>query len=261
MFTDDLIDDLIRWGYACSCRVKAKKKVGSATIIYSSNGNTYALTNYHVIESCIQYKDVWDNVLNRKVKKKFADPVEILFPILENSEVVGHSIIFADIVVCDVLQDIALLKFRSRAKYPTVRLYPRDKCKYIPFLSNLACIGAALGQPPIVTFGHLNGKQIKINNSEYWLSSALSIYGNSGGGVFLLENSRWYFIGISSRISIVPFGFLKNVVTHMGYFIPLHRIYNFLYNSFYQFIYDSSYTKEECEKEREEYMRLHGYLY
>ncbi|MBS7621534.1 hypothetical protein KEJ32_05425, partial [Candidatus Bathyarchaeota archaeon] len=99
---------------------------------------------------------------------------------------------------------------------------------------------------------NLNGKQIEIDNYEYWLSSAPSIFGNSGGGVFCLEDGKWYFVGIPSRITVVPLGFAPNVVTHMGYFIPLYRIYQFLDEALYQFIYDPNYTEEQCEKMREE---------
>ena len=246
------IQDLLCNGYACSCRVSANKARGSATIIYSKKGSTFALTNHHVVESNISYKNVWDNVLKKEVKKEFTEVVEILFPRLVNSHVVGYSTTLADILAYDAHQDIALLKFRDVSPYPSVRLYPREKAKEVPFLATLACVGAALGQAPIVTFGNLNGKQIEIDNYEYWLSSAPSIFGNSGGGVFYLENDQWFFVGIPSRISVVPLGFGANVVTHMGYFIPLYRIYNFLEENYYQFLYDENYTEEQCAKMREE---------
>ena len=35
--------------YSTSCRVQAKNAIGSATIIYSKEGNTFAITNHHVI--------------------------------------------------------------------------------------------------------------------------------------------------------------------------------------------------------------------
>lgn len=251
MFSLVYLDDLITNGYACSCRVNAHKARGSATIVYSHNRSTYALTNHHVVESNITYKEVWDNVLKREIKKEFTEAVEILFPRLDGTTLVGYSTALADVVAYDAQQDIALLKFRDIAVYPTVRLYPRETCRDIPFLVPLACIGAALGQAPIVTFGNLNGKQIEIDNYEYWLSSAPSIFGTSGGGVFCLEDEQWFFIGIPSRISVVPLGFAANVVTHMGYFIPLFRIYDFLEENYYQFIYDNNYTEEQCWAMRE----------
>ena len=45
-------------------------------------------------------------------------------------------------------------------------------------------------------------------------------------------------------------GFSADAITHMGYFIPIDRIYSLLENNDYQFIYNSEYTIEDCEKER-----------
>jgi hypothetical protein len=38
----------------------------------------------------------------------------------------------------------------------------------------------------------------------------------------------------------------------MGYFIPVHRVYNFLEEQCFQFIYDSNYTPSKCAKLREQ---------
>lgn len=248
------IEDLLYNGYACSCRVSSKNARGSCTIVYSKNGSTYAITNHHVIAGNITYKDVWVSVIKKEIKKEFTETVEVLFPRIDGFTVVGYNTVLADIVAYDVPQDIALLKFRDKSTYPSVRWYPQEKINDIPFLYPLACIGAALGGAPIVTFGHLNGRQVEIDNYEYWVSTAPSIFGNSGGGVFCLEEDKWYFIGIPSRISVTPVGFAANVVTHLGYFIPPFRMYDFLDENVYQFIYDPNVTEEECEKRRMEWL-------
>jgi hypothetical protein len=97
----------------------------------------------------------------------------------------------------------------------------------------------------------LNGKQKIIDNFEYWLSTAPSIFGNSGGGVFTLHDRKWKFIGIPSRIAVSG-SWGGTPITHMGYFIPIFRIYDWLEANCYQFIYDSGFTFEDCEKLREE---------
>ena len=209
--------------YRASCRVQARKAMGSCTIIYSKDGHTYALTNFHVIESSLSYKEIWDSLIQDKVLKEFREAVEVLFPRLDGGRVIGYSTVLADIEYHHEQQDLALLKFRDKTDFPAVKWYPREKVKDIPILSTLACIGAALGQKPIVTFGHLNGIQIEIDNYEYWMSSAPSIFGNSGGGVFIREGRSWYFLGIPSRISVVPLGFAANAITHIGLKLDLSQ--------------------------------------
>jgi len=239
--------------YEASCRVDAKQARGSCTIIYSKNKETFALTNFHVIERNLSYKEVFDSLLQKDVKNEYKEHVEVLFPRMSGDRVSGHSTVLADIILYERQQDIALLKFRDKNEYPYAEFYPEDTCKDVPMLSTLACIGAALGQKPIATFGHLNGVQIEIDNFEYWMSSAPSIFGNSGGGIFVLDDEqKWLFLGIPSRISVVPMGFTANAVTHMGYFIPLFRIYDWLEENCYQFLYNDEFTSEECDEMRQE---------
>lgn len=258
-------EDLIMRAYAASCRVQTSKARGSATIIYSKKGSTYALTNHHVVEGNIEFKTVWDSLLKREVKREFTSAVEVLFPRIESGRVVGYATVMADVVAYDAPQDIAVLKFRDSADYPYVAMYPRSKAKDIPFLTPVACIGAALGEHPIVTFGHLNGKQHEIDNHEYWLSTAQSIFGNSGGAIIMIDGDddggkKLWFIGIPSRISLVPLGFGANVVTHMGFFIPVFRIYDWLESQYLTFLWDSKVSEAECERvrkqKREKYQEL-----
>ena len=237
--------------YEASCRVTTQKALGSCTIIYSKNKETLALTNYHVIENCIQNKDVWDNILQKDIKKQFTKSVEVLYPDLDTDRVEGYSTVKADIIIHDKEQDMALLRFRNeKDDYPFVKLYDRKKVKKVPILSELACIGAALGHEPITTFGYLNGVDNEIDNYEYWLSSAPSIFGNSGGGIFVHTENDWFFLGIPSRISVTG-GWGGQAVTHMGFFIPLFRIYDWLEENCYQYIYDDIMTKEQCDDLRE----------
>ena len=47
-------------------------------------------------------------------------------------------------------------------------------------------------------------------------------------------------------------GFSADAITHMGYFIPIDRVYKLLEDNDYQFIYDSNYSIEDCNKARKE---------
>jgi hypothetical protein len=48
------------------------------------------------------------------------------------------------------------------------------------------------------------------------------------------------------------YGFSADAITHMGFFVPINRIYKFLDDNCYQFIYDPEYTYEKCQELREE---------
>ena len=45
-------------------------------------------------------------------------------------------------------------------------------------------------------------------------------------------------------------GFSADAITHMGYFIPIDRIYNLIDDNDYQFIYDKKYNITKCRAER-----------
>ena len=239
--------------FKSSCRVDANQARGSCTIIYSSGGNTFALTNFHVVANNVKYGTIWDSLLQKDVKRELKDAVQILFPRMDkHNDVIGHATVTADIVLYNKEQDIALLKFRDETPYPAVIWHPKEGVKHIPILTRVAAIGAALGGKPIATEGLLNGKQIEIDNYEYWMSGAQSIFGNSGGGLFVKVNDEWTFLGIPSRIAVQPMGFSNQAITHMGYFIPLFRIYDWLDDNCYQFLYDTEFTSEQCDEMREE---------
>ena len=80
------------------------------------------------------------------------------------------------------------------------------------------------------------------------MSSAQIIYGNSGGAIFLKDTGE--FIGVPSMIAVT--GYMgMSAITHMGFFIPIFRVYNFLEDNVFQFIYDNTYTSAQCERIRE----------
>lgn len=236
-------------------RVFAEKSIGSGTILYSKpcennpeEYETYVLTNHHVISDLLQYKKEWDPVLQRDVKReiKAAASVQEFRYRPGRTVVVGESSVQANVVAYDVRQDIALLKLRDIKKYDYVaEMWPKDEP--LEMLTELYCVGCGLGQRPLMTHGYLSGMGIEIDNYEYWLSTAASIFGNSGGAVFVLDTLQ--FAGVPSRISVSMLGY--QAITHMGYFIPIYRVYNFLEEQCYQFIYDSNYTPSKCNALRE----------
>jgi hypothetical protein len=144
---------------------------------------------------------------------------------------------------------MALLKLRDIKKYEFVAdMFPKES--FLEMLMELYCVGCGLGQRPLMTHGFLTGIGIEIENYDYMLSSAPSIFGNSGGAVFTVETLQ--FVGIPSRVSVSGGMFGGSPIPHMGYFIPIDRVYNFLDEQRYQFIYDSNFTVTKCDKLREQ---------
>jgi len=236
-------------------RIRSKKGTGSGTVLASDENGTHIVTNHHVIESNIEYKDTWDELLKREMKKEFTATVEVDFSRIDAFGRVSSIITSqADIIITNRQQDIALLKVRDSEPHIIVNMYPEDLADTVPILSPIACCGAAKGEKPIVTFGHLNGVQIEIDNYDYCLSSAASIFGNSGGAVFTPygPEDTWCYVGIPSRIAVTIIGWSVDAVTHLAYYAPVSRVYEWLRNHCYEYLWDLEVTKKDCDTRREE---------
>jgi len=185
--------------------------------------SSYVLTNYHVISSAIRVVEEWDGTLK----------------------------IEADIVVYNRDEDVALLKTRSeRCAEHVAILYPKDKQDDIHVFARTVGVGCSLGFPPIPTPGIITRKNFQVHSYEFWMSSSQIIYGNSGGAMFLQGTGE--FIGIPSMVAVVGW---STPVTHMGLFIPIHRIYEWLEKEHYDFIYDETKAEKECLEEREKELK------
>lgn len=253
--------------YPC-VRVRAGNVGGSGTVVYSKPHDkkkeeyeTFVLTNHHVVEGHIRIEEKWSTLLQRNVKSDTKSTVEVeFFKYRWESRSVGGTRIDADIVCYDRDQDIALLRLKDNVKIQYVaKMYPLNKEKELYIFKPVYAVGAALGHSPVVTGGHISGFDDEIDNYEFWLSTAPTIFGNSGGAIFLQETNE--FIGIPSRIAVILIGFGADAITHMSYFIPITRIYKFIEEQVFNFIFDDRYTSSQCEelrkkKREEEELRL-----
>jgi len=243
-------------------RVRTKKAGGSGTVVYSKKYKdevyTYVITNHHVIEDSIYIDKKWDPVLKRKADKEILDTVNVEFFRYNNySHTVGSFAVEADIVAyseVDGGQDWALLRVRdkeNKADWVT-NMFPLNDLENVHIFDNCFAVGASLGHPPVASEGMITYMDDEIEHFKYWMSSAPTIFGNSGGAVYRLSEKRkqYEYIGIPSRISIQPMGFSADAITHMGYFIPIDRVYKLLEDNDYQFIYDDTISIDECKKAR-----------
>lgn len=243
-------------------RVGTKRAGGSGTVVYSEKVGdevyTYVITNHHVISDCISVTKKWNPVLKKKIDTEVLDTVYVEFFKYNNySNCIGSFAVKADIVAYSEVeggQDWALLRTRDKEnKYEYVaNLFPNESIEDIHIFDEVFAVGASLGHPPIASEGRISFMDDEIDHYKYWMSSAPTIFGNSGGSVYRWSPSRkkHEYIGIPSRISIQPMGFSADAITHMGYFIPIYRVYDLLNENNYQFIYDNNYSVEDCKKLR-----------
>ena len=245
-------------------RVRTKKAGGSGTVVYSKKNKidgevyTYVITNQHVISDSVTIEKKWDPVLKRKVDKEKLDTVYVEFFRYNNySHTVGSFAVEADIVAYSEVnggQDWALLRVRDKENTAdwVANMFPLDDIDNVHIFDKSYAVGASLGHPPVASEGMITYMDDEIDSYKYWMSSAPTIFGNSGGAVYRWSDGRkqYEYIGIPSRISIQPMGFSADAITHMGYFIPIDRVYKLLDENDYQFIYDDSKSIEDCNKAR-----------
>jgi len=230
-------------------RVRAEKAGGSGTVIYSRENeggefSTYVLTNHHVVDGCIKIEDRWSALLRSERRLDVFQVVDVhIFDYRWESRAVGGSTVQSDIVAYDKEEDLALLKLRGGREVPSVAaLYPRGAEKELMVGMPVIAVGAGLGEPPVQTQGALSQFGREIDRREFWLSSAPTIFGNSGGALFLADTFE--LIGVPARIAVAMLGFSADAITHLSYAIPITRIYSFLEAQRFRFIYDDAYTEQ-----------------
>jgi hypothetical protein len=105
-----------------------------------------------------------------------------------------------------------------------------------------------MAHQPFFTFGNLSSKGDQIDTKEYWMTTANVIFGNSGGPVFLEDS--YEYIGNTARVTANQMGFGVDIITWMGFFIPIESIYRFIDENFYTFIFDKTTDSKICAERR-----------
>jgi len=239
-------------------RIEAPNGVGSGTIIYSEpcesvegKYNTYVITNHHVIASAINISKEWDSALQKEVQVERRSSVFVeIFQYRNMSEPIGVLKVKADIMIysdSDKAEDMAILKLRTEPKAAHIaKLLPRDMAdKYFAFDPTVA-VGCSRGFNPMPSEGMVSRRNLTIRTFDYDMSSAQIAAGNSGGAMFLANTGE--LIGIPS-MGVVA-GWMGGAIAHMGIFIPVERVYNFLDREHYDFLIDPSKSELECLAER-----------
>ncbi len=140
----------------------------------------------------------------------------------------------AAVEIFDRDQDLALLRLRTdRPIKHVAKLYPKAEVRNLGLFTRVYAVGCPLGNNPLPTCGEISSKAKVVGDKVFWMINAPTFFGNSGGGVYLSKTC--HLIGISSMI--YTYG-KKNpvVVSHMGLFVPVDSIAEWLEGKGYGFI-------------------------
>ena len=140
----------------------------------------------------------------------------------------------AEVVLSDRARDLALLRLNTSRQFEhLVQLMVRDQLDDVDIFTPAYAVGCPLGNRPIPTLGEVSSRSKTVDDQTFWMLSAPTFFGNSGGGVYLAQS--YELIGISSMI----YTYGKKapaVVPHMGLFVPLRVIYDWLDDEGYGFV-------------------------
>lgn len=204
-------------------QLKGNGTVGSGVIIYSEPQGvdaagetrataTFILTAYHVVME----------VLGDRVESGLVEEIHCL----SNLDSAATEVVAGRLILYDRSRDVALLRLSSRRPFAEVaELMPRRDLGRIDVFSRAYAVGCPLGNRPLPTVGEISSKSKVVADQVFWMLSAPTFFGNSGGGVYAADSCQ--LIGISSMI--YTYGKTHPaVVPHMGLFVPLEAIYRWL---------------------------------
>ena len=223
-----------------SVQVDYKGNVGSGTIIYSEKESetrsvSYLITAHHVIEKAITMADTGEKREKVLIKMYAGEGLPLK---VEEAEIVSYH----------EKKDIALLRLTSDKPFPHVAVIAdRATMKTLKIFTPIYTVGCPLGHEPLPTIGEIAHLNKIVDGERYIMMNAPTIFGNSGGGVFLANS--YLLIGTSNMICTYDAPF-STPVPHLSVFIPMDIIYDWLDSQRLQYIYDRHYTKTACDAER-----------
>ncbi len=209
-------------------QLKGNKTVGSGVIIYSGTDRsvgkdgttddeppvTFAVTAYHVAKEILGDDFPIGTLTDVKV-------------IQGNGETEMRRV-SATVEVFDAEQDLALLRLRTGERFENVaQLVPKGRISDLDLFTRIYAVGCPLGNRPLPTYGQISSKHKQVGDQVFWMVTAPTFFGNSGGGIFLAETGE--LVGISSMIYTYTYGLNRSmVVPHMGLFVPIDTVVEWL---------------------------------
>jgi S1-C subfamily serine protease len=196
-------------------QLAGESTVGSGVLLASRHDETggwrtEVLTAWHVVRDILPELRGTDRPVPVRIYRPDGSYVE------EGATLVDH----------DPEIDVALLVLDSDERHELgARLAPRARLERVRTFDRVYAVGCPLGNDPIPTAGEIAETHHVIDGERYWMISAPTYIGNSGGGVFDAETNE--LLGIFSKI--YTHGSLRpTVVPHMGLAVPLLQVYDWL---------------------------------
>jgi S1-C subfamily serine protease len=189
--------------------------VGSGVLLESrpredGGSLTYLITSWHVV------RDIYGS------PERVSTPVPVKIYLPEG----GTRSETAHMVAYDVPLDVALLELDTHEPVPCgARLASRERVAQVRIFDPVYAVGCPLGNDPIPTPGEVAATRHEVDGALYWMISAPTYIGNSGGGIFDAESHE--LVGIFSKI--YTHGAMRStIVPHMGLVTPLGIVYEWL---------------------------------
>ena len=238
-------------------RVRASDSGGSGVIIYSEPDPEHegqyiniALTCQHVVDKNIVVKDEWGTVLKREIKRDVTSECTIEMFDYDGSKIVSANSIKAQIIAYDKNHDLAAVKLNSTRPIKHVStVKTKDEIDDLRISDPVWVCGCSLLHDPFPNPGTLTYLREMIEQKEYIMQNAPSIFGNSGGGLFHGETGN--LLGLTSRITVTQLGFGVDVQSWMGFSTHPDRLYEFFEHQELQFLYDKNDDYHSAMKRRD----------
>ena len=166
-------------------RVRTQKAGGSGVLVYSQpdpkKPNKYlnvALSCEHVIHDSVTVKEDWDPVLKQERKKDFLEEVQVEVFDYDGSRIVSANSTQADIIAYDAHHDMAALKLHNSRQMPFVAgVVQEADIDSLRLFDPVFAAGASLLHEPFATDGRITFLREIIDQKEYLMTSASSVFG------------------------------------------------------------------------------------
>jgi S1-C subfamily serine protease len=197
-------------------QLAGRSTVGSGVLLRVSpepsatNSRPFLLTAWHVVRDILADADEGDTAIPVTV---FTSDGSLFFET-------------ATLLEQDAAMDVALLRLDGSLPASTgAVLAARERLGKTNVFDEIYAVGCPLGNDPIPTRGEIVDVDHVVDGESYWMISAPTYIGNSGGGIFDAQTHE--LLGVFSKI--YTHGSLRpTVIPHMGLATPLDSIHAWL---------------------------------